>query len=695
MNLSWRNRKKLNNKGFTLIEILAIMAILVILLGIAASVYTKIILDSSKDAFLAEATAQTQGIKQFIESEGVDVENDNTVYYFDCRIGVEKTKSPFEDWEGCYVVVTYNEESEKNTYYWTALDLDGWGVRLSKQVTELDREDVTRNKLKAISLGTTIGGRDHVVIYKYDEYADGRYDVENRFASNEMTEEEADPCFDFKKLDDDTYEIIDYNISCGTDVNVPSLIDGKVVSSIGENAFHSKGITSVTIYYGIKEIKNGAFQENSSLKEMRVSSTVTKIGDHAFYKCGLKKVVFPDGLEEIGKYSFANNEISEVHFSSTLKKIGSNAFLNNKLTEVEFNSSVTVSGGAFSNNQLSESAGIIYAYNDDGTADYSKIVGYGGESKNVVIPQTKNGVQLKIIGASAFSNSKLESVVIPEGVIEIQSSAFYDNKLKTITFPSTLKKIYTTAFRKNYLTEINIPSSVTTIGAGAFSNNCLPLNSPSSFIYAVGDESTIVSGASGRSSGCPSGITAKGKLIIPATSPNGTVLKTVKSSAFIDGRYTGIELPTPSQTPNLTLESNFIKFNSPGKAVEAEGGGFIYGYTNGVRDYERVIAYMGLTPPNDDGVYNFPATKNGYNLKKIDMVLTWASAKKIIIPATVTTIKSGAFNKTNNANADLVEIQNLSSTEFDWYELTGSKKSNPGKFNKGTVKHQSGNITIS
>ena len=52
------------------------------------------------------------------------------------------------------------------------------------------------------------------------------------------------------------------------------------------------------------------------------------------------------------------------------------------------------------------------------------------------------------------------------------------------------------------------------------------------------------------------------------------------------------------------------------------------------------------------------------------------------------------FNKTNNANPDLVTIVNKTGREFDWYALTGSNKTNPGKFVTGEVKHQSGNIQI-
>ena len=61
--------KKLNNKGFSLAELLAVMAILIILLGIAIASYTRVILDASKDAFIAEANTHAKGIKQFIESE--------------------------------------------------------------------------------------------------------------------------------------------------------------------------------------------------------------------------------------------------------------------------------------------------------------------------------------------------------------------------------------------------------------------------------------------------------------------------------------------------------------------------------------------------------------------------------------------------------------------------------------------------
>lgn len=684
--------KKLNNKGFTIAEIVAVMAILVILLGLAIAGYTRIILDSQKATFVAEAMVQVKGIRAFIESEDIDVEDENTVYYFNYRLGTDASESPFEEWQDCYVVVTYNAESEKNTYYWTGLDKDNWGIKLHKEANFLTKEDVVHKEMTSITPGNSIGGRDNVIIYNVSENGDkGDYSEESRMASNEMTLEEAEPCFKLFKLEDGTYEITDYKASCGPVVNVPSMVDGKVVTYIGENAFRNKGITSITIYHGIKELKYGAFQQNPDLKEIKISATVKKIGDYAFYNGKLEKVIFPEGLEEIGQYSFAYNNISSVHFSSTLKKIGYRAFLSNNLDTVEFNSAVSISGGAFSNNNLSPEAGFIYAVNEDGTTNYSKLIGYGGESKNVVIPPTKNGVALTTIASDAFSDALIESVVIPDTVTRIESSAFYDNKLTSVVLPSGLKHIGGQAFRSNYISEINIPASVTYIGGGAFSNNCVPTDSPNNFIYSVNDKSTLASVASGRSSGCPS--KAWGDLVIPAKK-DGVALKKILDSAIVDGKHTSLTFENLSQTPQLTVTNNFIKHNNPGTAIGEETG-YLYAIRNGVYDYTTIIAYIGKRAPNSSGTYTFPASKNGVALKTITASLTWANAKKIIIPASVETIAdSNIFSKSNNANPGLVTIVNKTGKEFDWYKLTGSKKPNPGPFETGIVQHQAGNIEI-
>lgn len=177
--------KKLNNKGFSLAELLAVMAILIILMGLAIAATTKIIFDSQKTAYLAEVMVHQKGIRSFIESEEIDVEDENTVYYFNYRLGVDSSESPFDKWEDCYVVVTYSEETGKNSYYWTGLDKEKWGIKLHKEVGEMTKDDIVHNELNNITPGKSIGGRENAIIYNVSEDEDELYSEEERIASNE------------------------------------------------------------------------------------------------------------------------------------------------------------------------------------------------------------------------------------------------------------------------------------------------------------------------------------------------------------------------------------------------------------------------------------------------------------------------------------------------------------------------------
>jgi len=77
------------------------------------------------------------------------------------------------------------------------------------------------------------------------------------------------------------------------------------------------------------------------------------------------------------------------------------------------------------------------------------------------------------IGAAAFSNSQLTSVIIPDSVIDIGNSAFLINQLTSVTMGTSVTSIGSGAFRLNQLTNITIPESVSSIGGLAFHNNNL------------------------------------------------------------------------------------------------------------------------------------------------------------------------------------------------------------------------------
>ena len=109
-----------------------------------------------------------------------------------------------------------------------------------------------------------------------------------------------------------------------------------------------------------------------------------------------------------------------------------------------------------------------YSVLNDGTIAITK---YTGKTENLTIPAYINGKQVTSIGNRAFySNRKLESIKIPNGVKKIENNAFENcDILKNVTLPNGLTSIGTYAFHGcTCLESIDIPQSVVIIGASAF-----------------------------------------------------------------------------------------------------------------------------------------------------------------------------------------------------------------------------------
>ena len=68
----------------------------------------------------------------------------------------------------------------------------------------------------------------------------------------------------------------------------------------------------------------------------------------------------------------------------------------------------------------------------------------------LIVPSTANGYWVTTVGKNAFSRSKVEEVVLPEGLTTVTAGAFAPNvgfeKLQTVTLPSTLKYLGNGAF---------------------------------------------------------------------------------------------------------------------------------------------------------------------------------------------------------------------------------------------------------
>jgi len=289
--------------------------------------------------------------------------------------------------------------------------------------------------------------------------------------------------------------ITGYNVaSCGTDVVIPSSIDGVTTVAIGEEAFYKTSITSVIM-----------------------PNTITTIGKKSFYDNDLTSVIIPDSVTVIENRAFSLNEISTLVIPDSVISIGY---------------------GAFYNNQLSDSQAIVYNRNSDGSIDYTSLNSYGGANrtsvtipedvlvigrrafydcdmeevifndglttietdafiynrlKNIDLPNTVTTLGDRTFNANkvptdngpfiykrnedgsidntiimSYAGARNEGVVIPEGVLQIDGNAFYDTGIHSITLPSTLTHIRSSSFQYCYLTTITIPSSVYYISTEAF-----------------------------------------------------------------------------------------------------------------------------------------------------------------------------------------------------------------------------------
>ena len=119
------------------------------------------------------------------------------------------------------------------------------------------------------------------------------------------------------------------------------------------------------------------------------------------------------------------------------------------------------------------------ALTKDGTG--AVITRYNGNSRQIKIPSTIQGMPVKVIGGGIFQNElrqqidagkNVTNIVIPEGVTHIESGAFSNSSnLTSVTLPSSLVYIGDNAFEYcGKLLSVNIPNSVSYIGEYAFLN---------------------------------------------------------------------------------------------------------------------------------------------------------------------------------------------------------------------------------
>lgn len=668
--------------GFTLIELLAVITIMGILMGVAIGAYSTIVTNQRRQVYANDALTYTNNARSEVINGSYEVFDHDTTYYIHVdnlsEIG-GPVSSPFGLFKDAYAVVIVDKNGV-NQYYWVSTDEGGWSIDLSHE-KNISRNSVYNKAGKTVNNRQPIGGRTKIVIWDKNNV---RTEADPYW---EMTLEEAEKCYGVIETSETTVKINNYKPECGTKLVIPAVIDGKKVTEIDTYTFYNRGITSVIF-----------------------PDTIEKIGDCAFQSNNLTSIKLPEGVKSIGGNAFENNKISNLSLPNSLTTIGSGAFKNNKLNEAVVPDSVSSLGSCSYCGNPIPNPSFLYVKNGD-TVDYSRVRGYIGDfsefsNKKFVIPGETNGVALKTIETSAFSNMSTYlnnwEVVLPDSVQTIGGSAFAASNIGKINLNSSnLKTIGYNAFYNNKLTSLNLSSSITSIGSMAFNNNSV--NDAEAFVYARTasgvDYSTLVSYAGAK----------RADIVIPTT-VNGQNLKTIGDSTFKYCYLSGsIKIPATVSK----IGSQAFSLNSISKVDNGDGNwvdGFVFARKNdGGIDYTNILTYANsysdVVVPN--GVITIsPAAFYYTYIKSVQMpegLKTIGSSAfdicalkgTVVIPSTVETIGDNAFRKEvlwSAFNGDLTKIVNKTGRVFDWKAIT--KGSAAATFETGIAKNPYGNIEI-
>lgn len=288
-----------------------------------------------------------------------------------------------------------------------------------------------------------------VTIHGYRGSTAEAYARENGHPFRDLTGE----AWDWKDNSDGTVTITQYD-SDVMDVIIPTELDGKKVTKIGDKVLQGKGITSIDI-----------------------PDTVTEIGVHAFADNALTSIRIHENMRKIGDNAFANNNITDAAFYYQYMNIGDDILAGNQANP----SDLKVQGPFHS--RIKDYA-LDYGYSFESIKDlvfvwevneFDRVVirDYLAEDSEVIIPDEIDGKIVAEIGGQSFMDKGITKVTMPDTITRIGGSAFSGNHLTEVTMPENLSVIREYAFFDNELTEVELPFATRQIMQSAFENNKL------------------------------------------------------------------------------------------------------------------------------------------------------------------------------------------------------------------------------
>ncbi|MCM1441066.1 MAG: leucine-rich repeat protein [Roseburia sp.] len=256
------------------------------------------------------------------------------------------------------------------------------------------------------------------------------------------------------------------DIGFGTTTEVYYLSEKDSISE--EYEYTGFGGSKITRHVFCKDL-SGAFAENSSYKYVTLPNNLKKIANYLFYKnTSIENVVLPDRAVEFGESCFENasslnsiavpngiinipdktfkgSGLKNVKLPSSVEKIGKRAFEESPVENIDLSHCRIIEEYAFYKNRLSGDLDLSNI-EEMGIGAFSTVeeyVGSLGNSLETVILSEK----LRDIPASAFSGCAISKMIIPYGVMRIGGGAFYNcRNLETVEIPESVIEISSDSF---------------------------------------------------------------------------------------------------------------------------------------------------------------------------------------------------------------------------------------------------------
>jgi len=444
------SNKSSREKGFTLVELLAVIVILAIILVIAVPKIMSVIEDSKKATLestvkMIASSAEKAKVQNTVLGKTDKITCDsvakiNKEDYASCSIEFEgdtakvtiigsgkfeglnvcggtKTSANAKK-EECTLTCKSNEvyvveKLRTDPYLYEAGDSDSCISYLKNNVVTLwpylTEEEVTNmctDEAKTTDFDELIS-----MLVAYDRVTESdliKNDIIKTTVIEKCVPTTTESCFDF---DSETGTILEYYLNedddpykpeCPKDVVIPSKIDGTKVTILGVG--------------------------------MATKSPGTDDWFSGFTGIGLTSLIIQDGVEEIGVNAFFDNEIVNLKLPDSLKIVDDRAFALNNIQSIKLPQSITtINWSAFAENKIAGELDLS-VYTKLTTIDKNAFD--GNKITNLILP-----ANIESIGDSAFRNNRLTSVKLAESITSIGSRAFYKSNtsnlnLTTIINPS-------------------------------------------------------------------------------------------------------------------------------------------------------------------------------------------------------------------------------------------------------------------